>query len=308
MGEFDYIRWIRHRQRLGEGVVVGIGDDAAVLASRGKYTLVSTDMIVEGVDFDLSTASPYLIGRKALAVNLSDIAAMGCRPTYAVVALGFRPGLPPGFGKEIHEGITAIADSFGIAVVGGDVSSTPSAVVVCVTILGEDEGREPVRRAGAQAGDWVCVTGALGGSFLGRHLTFTPRVKEGLRLAKAYRPHAMIDVSDGLAADLGHLLEEGELGAIVDEASIPISEAARDMASRTRRTPLDHALHDGEDFELLFAIAPEDGSRLLASQDVGAPVTRIGEFRADRGLFLRRVGGSVKPLEPRGYEHKDVVF
>ncbi len=308
MGEFDYIRWIRHRQRLAEGVVVGIGDDAAVLASRGKYTLVSTDMIVEGVDFDLGTASPYLIGRKALAVNLSDIAAMGCRPTYAVVAVAFRPGLPPGFGKELHEGITALADSFGVSVIGGDVSSTNGVAVVCVTILGTDDGREPIRRSGARAGDWVCVTGALGGSILGRHLTFTPRVKEALRLSDSYHPHAMIDVSDGVAGDLGHLLEEGELGAILDEGAIPISDAARDLASRTRHAPLDHALHDGEDFELLFAIAPEDGSRLLAAQDLGATVTRIGEFREERGLFLRRADGKMEPLEPRGYEHKDVVF
>lgn len=308
MGEFDYIRWLRRAQRPAEGVILGIGDDAAVLQSRGRYTLVSTDMIVEGVDFDLSKASPYLVGRKALAINLSDIAAMGARPTHAVVAVAFRPGLPRGFGREMHEGMSSVASSFGVSVVGGDVGSSNGGLVVCATILGTDEGREPIRRSGARAGDWVCVTGAFGGSILGHHLTFTPRVREGILLANSYGPRAMIDVSDGLAADLGHILEESGVGAVIDEGRIPVSEAAVEAAQRTNRTPLDHALHDGEDFELVFALAPEDGERLLATQGLGAPVTRIGEFRAEPGLFLRREDGSMVPLAPKGYEHPYVVI
>lgn len=308
MGEFDYIRWIKRATRPAEGVIVGIGDDAAVVQSRGRCTLVSTDLIVEGVDFDLSKASAYLVGRKALAINLSDMAAMGARPTYAVVAVAFRPGLPQGFGRELHEGITSIATSFNVSVVGGDVGSSNGGLVVCATVLGTDDGVEPVRRAGARAGDWVCATGAFGGSILGHHLTFTPRVREGVRLARAFGVHAMIDVSDGLAADLGHVLEESGVGAVIDEGDIPVSEAAFEAAQRSNRTPLDHALHDGEDFELVFAIAPEDGKRLLASPDFGAPVSKIGEFRAETGLFLRRVDGSLVPLQPRGYEHRHVVL
>lgn len=308
MGEFNYIRWLRRAERPSEGVVVGIGDDAAVVRAQGRYTLVTTDMMVEGVDFDLMKASAYLVGRKALAINLSDIAAMGAKPLHAVVAVAFRPGLPQGFGREFHEGIAAVADSFGVSVVGGDIGSTDGGLVVCVTVLGTDEGREPVRRSGARAGDWACVTGTLGGSILGHHLTFTPRVREGARLAAECRVHAMIDVSDGLAADLGHILEESGLGAVIDEGRIPVSEAAVEQAQRTNRTPLDHALHDGEDFELVFAIAPEDGERLLAARDLGAPVTRIGEFRAEPGLFLRRADGLLVPLEPKGYEHRNVVI
>ena len=308
MGEIEYIRWLRRTERPAEGVVLGIGDDAAILRSRGKYTLVSTDMIVEGVDFDLAKASPYLVGRKALAINLSDIAAMGARPTYAVVAVAFRPGLPPGFGRELHEGMSAVASTFDVTVVGGDVGSTDGGLVVCATILGTDDGREPVRRSGARPGDWVCATGEFGGSIHGHHLTFTPRVREGMRLASEYRPHAMIDVSDGLAADLGHILEESHVGAVIDEGRIPIAEAAVEAAQRTNRTPLDHALHDGEDFELVFTLAPEDGERLLAAKEFGAPVTRIGEIRSEPGLFLRRGGNVLVPLAPKGFEHPHVVI
>lgn len=308
MGEFDYIRWLRRAERPAEGVVLGIGDDAAILRSVGRYTLISTDMMIEGVDFDLSKASPYLVGRKLLAINLSDIAAMGARPTHAVVAVAFRPGLPPGFGRELHEGISAIASSFDVSVVGGDVGSTDGGLVVCATILGTDDGREPVRRAGARAGDWVCATGAFGGSILGHHLTFTPRVREGIRLANAHQVRAMIDVSDGLAADLGHILEESGVGAVIEEKAIPVSGAALELAQRTNRTPLDHALHDGEDFELVFAVAPEDGEKLLAATDFGTPVARIGEFRAEAGLFMRRGDGSLVPLAQKGFEHPNVVI
>lgn len=302
MGEFDYINWLRKRTPPAAHVRVGPGDDAAVLdLPPGASLVVTTDMLLEGSCFRLAEAGPRLVGRKAIAVNLSDIAAMAARPIAAVVA----GGLPREGGRclaeELYLGMREIADAFACPIVGGDTNSWEGPLVLSVTLLGLATERGAVRRNGAKAGDWLFVTGPLGGSILGKHLSFTPRVHEALQLHAAADLNAMIDLSDGLAADVHHLCEESGCGAVLRADAIPISDDARRM--NDARPPLEHALGDGEDFELAFTVTPEVGQHLLATQPVpGITVTHIGEMM-DEGFWLEEAGRR-RPLEPKGYVHE----
>ncbi|MSR60174.1 MAG: thiamine-monophosphate kinase [Planctomycetaceae bacterium] len=300
--EFDYIAWIRsqaaHHQRLS----VGIGDDAALIAFPPPGNcLVTVDMLMEGVDFLIPQATPRQIGRKSLAVNLSDIAAMAGRPVACVtsVALPRRGGME--LGRGLFEGLAALADEFGVALAGGDTNTWDGPLVISITVLGEPTGRGPVLRSGARPGDWILATGSFGGSLAGRHLDFTPRVREAQALHQAAQLTAMIDVSDGLAADLGHILDESGVGAIVDEAAIPISAAAADTTDG--RTPLEHALGDGEDFELLLTVSPDEGQRLLELSLGGTPLTRIGRITTEAGCRLLTRDGQLEPLPGLGWKH-----
>jgi thiamine-monophosphate kinase len=335
-GEFDYIRWLRTQTPADPRVLVGPGDDAAVLARPAGPVLVTVDLLMDGTDFVLSECGPRAAGRKAMAVNLSDIAAMAGVPTAAVVSVALpRPEetpppnpLPPrgrglgggvlpsfpsprggggrGAGSLPHDlylGLRDVADAFGVAVVGGDTNSWAGRLVISVTVLGEATARGPVLRSGARPGDWVMVTGPLGGSIRGHHLTFTPRVREALRLHEAAELHAMADISDGLAADLNHILDESRCGAVLAAEAIPIAPAAVELSRETGRTPLDHALGDGEDFELVFTVSPADGERLVRGQPVpGVTLTKVGECVA-AGLWLEQAG-TRRPLEPTGWVHR----
>src|SRR4051794_30722147 len=277
MGEFDTIRWIRERAARSPAVTVGIGDDCAVLRASDKPLLVTTDMLLDGSHFHLAEVGPHRVGRKALAVNLSDIAAMGGRPVAAVVSVG----LPRRGARQLAEalflGMQPLADAFATPLVGGDTNTWNGPLVLSLTVLGEPGPRGPILRSGARPGDWLLVTGPLGGSLSGKHLDFTPRVREALALQEHAPLHAMIDVSDGLAADVGHLCAESGCGAVLVAESIPVSAAARVMADG--RSALEHALGDGEDFELAFAVSPEDGERLVRTQPVaGITLARVGEF------------------------------
>jgi thiamine-monophosphate kinase len=235
-----------------------------------------------------------------MAVNLSDIAAMAGRPVAAVVSVGLPRTGGRALAEELYLGLREVADAFGTAVVGGDTNSWDGPLVISVTLLGEATERGPVTRSGARPGDWLLTTGPFGGSILGHHLDFTPRVREALHLHEAAPLHAMIDVSDGLAADAWHLCEESRCGAVLSAEAIPISAAARQM--RDGRTPLEHALGDGEDFELVFAVAPDDGRRLVATQPVaGVTLVAIGTC-VGQGLWLEQ-GQDRRPLEPSGYVH-----
>jgi thiamine-monophosphate kinase len=301
-GEFAYIDWLRRRTPPADGVVVGPGDDAAVLRPPTRPLLVTTDMLLEGSCFLLAEAGPRRVGRKAIAVNLSDIAAMAGVPTAAVVSVG----LPRSGGRELAEalylGMREMADAFGVPLVGGDTNSWDGPLSISVTMLGEATERGPVLRSGARVGDWVMVTGPLGGSILGHHLDFTPRVREALVLHAAADLHAMIDLSDGLAKDLHHICEESHCGAVLFADAIPVTDAARDLSAKDGRSPLDHALSDGEDFELVFTVSPTAGETLLRTQPVGGlKLARIGEIVA-AGYLLER-DGKREPLEPRGFEH-----
>ncbi|HJZ90021.1 MAG TPA: thiamine-phosphate kinase, partial [Gemmataceae bacterium] len=298
--------WVRNRTPGSAGVIVGPGDDAAVLRPPTRPQLVTTDMLLDGSCFRLAEAGPYRVGRKAMAVNLSDVAAMAGVPTAAVVSVG----LPRDGGRELAEqlyfGMRAVANEFRVPLVGGDTNSWDGPLAISVTVLGEATERGPVLRSGARVSDWVMVTGPLGGSILGHHLDFTPRVREALRLHEVADLHAMIDVSDGLAKDLHHICEESRCGALLYANRIPVTDAARQLAARDGRTVEDHTLSDGEDFELVFTVAPADGDRLLREQPVaGMTVWRIGEILKD-GYWIERAGKRER-LEPRGYEHKLTV-
>jgi thiamine-monophosphate kinase len=301
-GEFAFIEWLRNRTPATQRVLIGPGDDTGLVAwPGGPPCLITTDMLLEGSCFLLAEAGPRRVGRKAMAVNLSDIAAMAGRPVTAVVSVGLPRTGGQALAQELYVGLREVADAFDTAIVGGDTNSWDGPLVISVTILGEATPRGVVRRSGAKVGDWLFVTGPLGGSILGKHLDFTPRVREALLLHEHADLHAMIDISDGLAADLNHICIESKCGAILMADAIPLTAAASQMTDG--RTPLEHALGDGEDFELLFAVSPEDGRRLLTTQPIpGMNLYHIGEC-IDAGLWLAE-HGEWRPLPPSGYAHQ----
>ncbi len=298
-GEFEYIAWLRARTPTDPRVLIGPGDDCAALTPLARELLVTTDMLMDGTDFVLPEVGPRRVGRKAMAVNLSDIAAMAGTPTAAVVSVALpRDGRE--LAQELYLGLREVADAFGVALVGGDTNTWDGPLVISVTAMGEATARGPVRRSGARPGDWVFVTGPLGGSILGHHLDFTPRVRESLRLHEAVDLRAMLDISDGLTADLNHICEESRCGALLVADAIPVSTAARELSRTSGRTPLAHALGDGEDFELVFAVSPEDGAELLREPPI-AGLAKIGEC-VESGLWLE-AGGVRTPLAPTGWVH-----
>jgi thiamine-monophosphate kinase len=304
-GEFGLIDWIRGKAGGHPRVRIGIGDDCAVLrASPGRETLVTTDMLMDGRHFRLEEAGPEAVGCKALAVNVSDIAAMAGRPTAAFVAVA----LPRGRARDVAEGLlrgmAPLAERFGIALAGGDTNAWDGPLVVSVTLLGEAIAPGPVLRSGARPGDVILVTGPLGGSLRGRHLRPEPRVVEAQALHRAVALRAMIDLSDGLSSDLSHILEEsGGWGAVLDAEAIPCHEDARAMGREDGRSPLDHALHDGEDFELCLTVAFEDAERLLASPPGPARLHRVGVVTREPGIRLWSAGKDVGTVRPRGFDH-----
>ncbi|MEE3284207.1 MAG: thiamine-phosphate kinase [Planctomycetota bacterium] len=297
------IEWIRRRTGPHPRVDVGIGDDAAVLSWPTTHpALVAIDMLVENVHFDLSLASPEQVGHKALAVNLSDIAAMGGRPLAAVVSVALPPGSEHGLGQRLHEGLITLAEETNVALVGGDTTATDGPLVVSVTVIGTPLEGGPILRSGARPGDRLLVTGCLGNSRERHHLDFSPRLAESAGLVESGGLHAMIDISDGLAADLHHVLTASGVGARLHAGDIPIREP--DTPDRDGRTPLAHAVADGEDFELLVAVEPRIAEQLVAAPPCGTPLSDIGEIVTGSGAELVMPNGHVVPLPPLGYEHR----
>jgi thiamine-monophosphate kinase len=301
-GEFAYINWIRSRLSADPRVSIGPGDDMAeVQLPGGDRVLVGTDTLLDGVHFDLSRDALDAVGWKALAVNLSDVAAMAAEPLAAVGTVALPRSMSTHQAQELFEGLRRCAEEFSCAWVGGDVTAWDQPLAITVTALAH--AALPVRRSGAAVGQLVCVTGELGGSISGRHLTFRPRVAEARQLAGELDLGAMIDLSDGLSSDVGHICEESRVGVVIDPQQLPISEAARQLAERDGRSPLEHALNDGEDFELLFTTAAADADR-IAALDIGVPVTIIGRVvAADQGRLLVDASGRSARLESGGYEH-----
>ena len=257
IGEFGLIDLIRKQIPVGPKVARGIGDDTAVLFySKNKYLLFTTDMMAEDVHFTRKM-KPYQIGHKALACNISDIAAMGGLPTFAVVSLGVPASLTVRFVEDIYKGMQALAKQFGVNIVGGDTIRSEK-IIINVALLGEVEKKYLATRDGARPGDWVFVSGPLGGSFKsGRHLSFIPRVTEARFLVQNFKPSAMMDISDGLAGDLNHMLKASKVGVKLDETLIP----------RHQGITLKQALSDGEDFELLFSLSSLKAKKLLDWQE-----------------------------------------
>lgn len=320
MSEFGFIDWIRRRVRDRPPVLLGIGDDAAVLAPSGKPLLVTTDMLMEGTDFTFPEATPELAGRKSLAVNLSDIAAMGGVPTAAFVSVSLSKSRGEAFAERFFSGLIELADQFDVIIAGGDTNTWDQPLVTNITLLGHPAGTAAITRSGAQPGDLIFVTGELGGSIQGHHLTFTPRIAEARQLVNMVDVHAMIDISDGLAADLHHLLNASHVGAVIDAHTIPLRfpsgerqspECGDDRrgthnqgpdAPRSEKTPIEHALGDGEDFELLFTVSPTDARTLSEKWTGPTRLTCIGEITADPGCWLT-MNDKRQPLPPLGWQH-----
>lgn len=305
--EQELIRYLRQHLPDHPLLRVGAGDDAAVLSLAGSPECVMTvDLLTEGVDFRLGEATPQRIGHKALAVNLSDLAAMAAEPLAGVVALALprRGGME--LARGLYEGLLPLAERYELAIAGGDTNSWDGPLVLSITLLGRVTSQGPLLRSGARPGDRILVTGAFGGSILGHHLDFEPRVTEALLLHGRYTLHAGIDVSDGLALDLSRLAEESGCGAVVEPETIPIAPDAVRLAKQQAdgSTALEHALGDGEDFELILAVPPDEARRMLREQPLEVPLCDIGEFVAEAGLWQAGVRGVRQPLEPRGYLHR----
>jgi thiamine-monophosphate kinase len=303
--ERDFIRSLRGRLPQHERILVGPGDDAAVLRAGGDV-VVTTDLLMDGVDFILRDIDPRRAGRKALAVNLSDLAAMAARPLAAFVSLALPIDEGSAIAEALYDGMLPLAEEFGCAIAGGDTNSWRGPLVISVTAVGETTSRGPLLRSGAKAGDAIVVTGGFGFSIQGRHFDFTPRVREALLLHERYTLHAGIDASDGLSLDLWRLCEESGCGAILEASAIPMHDGWQALfPADDRESSLRHALGDGEDFELILGVPPADAERLLAEQPCAAtPLTRIGQFVAEPGLWLRTFEGHVERLTPQGYEHR----
>ena len=292
-GEFDFIDWLRSQQRASALVPVPAGDDLAVLRwPREDLLLVGVDQVLDGVHFDSAIHSPRLIGRKVMNRNLSDCAAMACLPAAAVAAVALPRGVGIDYAKELYLGLREAADPFDCAIVGGDTASWPGKLALTVTILGRSAGIEPIKRGGAKPGDGIYVSGPLGGSILGRHMTFVPRVALARELAATGRITAMIDISDGLSRDLRHICRESGLGAVIDALKVPIHPDAQ-LAARDGRSPLEHALHDGEDHELLFT----------ARGEIVKSCVRIGTI-VSGGEIMIEGEGRTESLALGGWEHQ----
>ena len=301
--EFDFISWLRSQAATSPLVRLGIGDDLAVLKlPPDDLLLVGVDQVLDGVHFDSATHTPRAIGRKAMNRNLSDCAAMACLPAAAVATLALPRGVGQEYARELYLGMAEAGEVFGCPVVGGDTGSWPGKLVVTVTILGRSAGVAPVTRSGATPGDGIYVTGPLGGSLRGRHMTFGPQVLLGRFLAESRQASAMIDLSDGLSRDLAHLCRDGQLGAVVDAAAVPVHADAIEMR-RDGHSPLDHALHDGEDYELLFTSPKPLTSGDFLGAFMADDCHRIGTIMAEPGLWLQDRDGTRRPLEPQSWEH-----
>ena len=304
-GENALIEWLRERFAANaERVPIGIGDDAAVVRADGTLIAITADMLLDGVHFDSSRHRFELIGRKAIACSLSDCAAMACEPRAATVSVALPESMPFDQVKRLYEGMAGIAGEFGCPIVGGDITGWPGRLVIDVAMLAEPMApRGPVRRSGARIGDTIYVSGPLGGSLAGKHLTFTPRLELASRLVLGPGLHAMMDISDGLTLDLHRLCTASGCDAELFAGQLEevISDPARSLSAQDGRAPLDHALSDGEDFELLVAAGRE-----LNHQDYG--LTPLGQVtpRAKRersSLLLCHADGRKEPIEPRGYVH-----
>ncbi|HXG93902.1 MAG TPA: thiamine-phosphate kinase [Blastocatellia bacterium] len=327
--ELEIISWIRKHSRASSGVKVGIGDDAAVIETGGAGDwIVCSDLMVEGVHFRSEWAAPRLIGRKALAVTLSDVAAMGGAARFALASIALPGGLSAQLIEELFHGMFELADDYGVSIIGGDTSSSRDSLFIDTVAIGECARGGAVTRSGAQVGDIIYVTGKLGASALGlallergyrleeknrddarqrairKHLDPEPLLKAGRAIGEAHLATAMIDISDGLSTDLSHILEESRCGAIVHASAIPVARCALELSVGIGLDAFNLALHGGEEYELLFTARPENQNRVAElSNAIGMMITAIGEITDGKGLQLEH-SGRIERLSPSGYEHR----
>lgn len=310
MNEFDLITRLTALLPPGDDTVkTGPGDDCAVLdlGVPGKDLLFKTDAVVEGVHFTKKTP-PDKVGHKAIARCLSDIAAMGGTPHSALITIALPKNYDPEVAKAVYRGLGKTAQKYGVRVVGGETTTNPDCLLISIAMLGTVPAGKAILRSGAKSGDAIFVTGNLGGSLSGRHLEFEPRLTEANWLREKFDVHAMIDLSDGLAGDLRHILKASHVGAELLGTAVPISQAAKELsrAESSAKPPLLAALTDGEDFELLFTVASKDAVAVLDKWKQRFPeleISCVGRITAVPGLKLRDKTGSLKDLSAHGYVH-----
>ena len=300
--EQSFLAYLRGRCRSLPQVAVGIGDDAAVLDPVEGQQIACTDQIVDGVDFQSDVQSLADIGFKSMAINLSDVAAMGGTPESALVTLTLPKQGATQIAGDVFEGILEAASRFGMAIAGGDLTTYDGPLAISVTILGRVPTNGAWLRSGAQEGDSILVTGAVGGSIRGRHLRPEPRLELARQLRRKVNVHAAIDISDGLSIDLDRLLAASGVGAELEIDQIPIHDDAHELAKTSGRTPFQHAWSDGEDFELILTMSPEDAEVALAEAG-GEDLVCIGQVVGRTGLW-KKEKARLQRLSPQGYVHQ----
>ncbi len=337
IGEFGLIDRIKNIVATSSAeLIVGIGDDAAAFrTSSDLLTLLTTDVLIEDVHFKLDYFTFQQLGWRALAVNLSDIAAMGGSPKYAVFSLGLPEKIRVEAVEEFYQGAKKVGDKFQAAVIGGDTTQSPDRLFISVTVVGEVEEEKLMRRSGARVGDAVFVTGTLGGAQAGlqllksnnnpplkggvpstadlkrgvltdKHLTPQPRINEARFLVQNFPIHSMIDISDGLASEINHICKQSDVGALLNAHEIPIDSASQEAADFFKNKPLNYALTGGEDFELLFTASEEVANELQKKfrEKFGYKCARIGTIKnQEEGVILKTSDGKQVSILAKGYQH-----
>lgn len=300
--EQSFVAWAKMRARRLPQVKLGIGDDAAILAGSTEDWVVTTDTLMDGVHFQSQKVSGEQIGRKLIRVNLSDLAAMAAEPVAVFLSLCLPRNAAQQLAADIYEGVCQVAERFQVALAGGDTNCWDGPLVVGLTAIGKTVSGMAWVRSGALPGDAIVVTGPLGGSILGKHLDFEPRIELSRLIRHQIPIHAAMDISDGLSTDLLRMCDASHCGAILDLADIPVTEQALQLSATSGKTPAEHALGDGEDFELLLAVAESNLPSL--TELVGqSQCHKVGTFTSRTGLWARE-GSRIRQLPVTGYVHQ----